>query len=245
MHKPFATLLSFALIGCSVLCSGQSNGVPAGILARVIYLKNGEMTGTGFLIDYKEKEYLITARHVVEGLPSKNAKLQEYRSADWRYLSADVILPNNKNVDIAVLDIHQKPSLTWNPNLGDGTPMIGGQVYFLGFPYGLHTLYNNGEYMPLVKVGIFSGIDNSDPEEELYYIDGFNNPGFSGGPVVYIDNTKRDWHIFAVIQGYRPESVKTKIKGKPVDTGLLVNSGILLAYPLDYALKAIDAEQEK
>jgi hypothetical protein len=106
-------------------------------------------------------------------------------------------------------------------------------------------LYNNGEYFPLVKAGVFSGLDNSDPEEVIFYIDGFNNPGFSGGPVVFIDNAKHQWHFWAVIQGYRPEAVKAKVKGKPVDTELLTNSGTLLAYPAKYATDAIDSRTPK
>ena len=155
------------------------------------------------------------------------------------------MLPENRDVDIAVLDIHQKASMEWNPDLTADSPTIGGQVYFVGFPYGLQSLYNNGEYLPLVKMGVLSGLDNADPSNVVHYIDGFNNPGFSGGPVAYIDNSKREWHIFAVVKGYVNESVKTKIKGKDVDTSLLVSSGILLAYPIDKALKAIDSQLAK
>lgn len=245
MLKPYTTLILLVLIASTLTCYAQSNGVPLEILGRVFYLKNGTTTGTGFLVDYKNKEYLLTARHVVAGLATHDPKLQFYRSADWHDISGDIIFPANKNVDIAVIDIHQKASLGSSPELTSETPTIGGQVYFIGYPYGLHTLYSNGEYLPLVKVGVFSGLDNSDPAEVVYYIDGFNNPGFSGGPVVYIDNTTHAWRIVGVVQGYRPENIKTKVKGKEVDTGLLVNSGILIAYPVDYALKAIDASPAK
>jgi len=245
LHIVRTTLLAIATMTMCAPCPAQSNGLPTAFLARTLYLKNGDLTGSGFLIDYKDREYLVTARHIVVGLPTKNAKLQFYRSADWRDFTGDLLFPKNKNVDIAVLDIHQKPSMQWNPELTDETPTIGGQIYFVGYPHGLHTLYSNGEYLPLVKAGVFSGIDNSDPDDEVYYIDGFNNPGFSGGPVAYIDNTKHSWRICAVVKGYVNDTVKTQVKGKEIDTRLLVNSGILLAYPIDYALKAIDASLSK
>jgi S1-C subfamily serine protease len=226
-------------------CFAQSNGVPANILSRVVYLRNGSTYGSGFLIDYKDQQYLITARHIVEGLDIHNPKVRFYRSADWHDMQSELILPKNKNIDIAILDIHQKASKQPIIDLTGATPTIGGQVYFLGFPYGLHSLYNNGEYLPLVKVGVFSGLDNRDQNEVVYFIDGFVNPGFSGGPCVYIDNSEHKWHIFAVVQGFRNESIKTKFKGRDVDTGLLVNSGILLAYPITDALAAIDLVNSK
>lgn len=242
MPRSCLILFLVAIVTSTAISFGQSNGVPAGIITRVVYLKNGTLTGTGFLIDYKGKEYLVTARHVVEGLSAHNPKLQFYRSADWHDLASDIVLPKNEKVDIAVLDIHSKPSLPLDlkVELTGESPTLGGQVYFLGYPFGLHSLQNSGEYLPLVKAGVFSGLDNSDSTELLYYIDGFNNPGFSGGPCVYIDNSTHVWRIFGVIQGYKPDSIKTKIRGKDVDTGLLSNSGILLAYPIDEALKAID-----
>jgi len=242
MLRQYMMLVLAVLTASALTCHAQSNGVPLNILGRVLYLRNGDTTGTGtgFLIDYKDKEYLLTARHVVAGLALHNPNLQFYRSADWREISGDIIFPANKNVDIAVIDLHQRASLETSPELTSESPTIGGQVYFIGFPYGLHTLYSNGEYLPLVKAGVFSGLDDSDPVEIIYYVDGFNNPGFSGGPMVYIDNKTHTWRIVGVVQGYRAENVKTKVKGKDIDTGLLVNSGILIAYPVDYALKAID-----
>jgi hypothetical protein len=36
-----------------------------------------------------------------------------------------------------------------------------------------------------------SAIDNSNPDAEVLYIDGFNNPGFSGGPIIFWDFATR------------------------------------------------------
>lgn len=253
MKRPRSALQSYgvvsvvlAVVALSFSCMAQSNGVPSPILARVLYVKNGDKTGSAFFIDYKDREYLVTARHVVKGLGSHNPALLFYRSADWHPIGpADVLFPKNPNIDIAVIDLHRKPTLDWNPEPSEESPTIGGQVYFIGYPFGLHTLYSNGEYLPLVKEGTFSGLDNSDPEEMVYYVDGFNNPGFSGGPLVYIDNATHAWRICAVVQGYKPESIKTRVKGQDIDTGLLANSGILLAYPIKYALEAVESKLPK
>ena len=77
-------LLLIQVLGATlcVPCIAQSNGLPEGFLGRTFYIKNGSETGTAFLIDYKGGEYLITARHVIEGSGASRAKPQVYRSAD-------------------------------------------------------------------------------------------------------------------------------------------------------------------
>jgi hypothetical protein len=39
--------------------------------------------------------------------------------------------------------------------------------------------------IPFMKRGSMSAVDASNPNAVVYYIDGFNDPGFSGGPVIY------------------------------------------------------------
>jgi hypothetical protein len=75
------------------------------------------------------------------------------------------------------------------------------------------------------------------------YIDGFNNPGFSGGPVIFWDRTESKWKILGVVKGYREEPAKVRVGGKEVDTNILVNSGILSAYDIRHALEAIDTTE--
>lgn len=39
--------------------------------------------------------------------------------------------------------------------------------------------------IPFLKSGIVSAMDDRDPEANLLYLDGHNNSGFSGGPIVF------------------------------------------------------------
>lgn len=237
-----ACVLSFAcVLLLSLFCCSQSNGVPSDLVRQIFYVKTNEGTGTGFVIEYKQKQFLITAKHVVQGLPSKNAKIQVFRSEEWKDYSADILTPANKEVDIAVLEL-RVPLVTtyWPTELSPGLVNLGGQVYFLGFPHGLHSILQT-EYVPFVKAGVLSGLDGSDSTAVVMYIDGFNNPGFSGGPVVAFDNEHQHWKIIGVIQGYYPEAARTRVGKEDVDTKILMNSGILVAYSIKHALETIDS----
>jgi hypothetical protein len=78
------------------------------------------------------------------------------------------------------------------------------------------------------------------------YVDGFNNPGFSGGPIVYFDHTSQSYRILGVVQGYKNEGARTTIlvNGIPQDTEVLVNSGILVGYDIEHAFQAIDPDRK-
>ena len=63
--------------------------------------------------------------------------------------------------------------------------MLSQDVYFLGFPYDLTNdggTINRNFPIPLIKKGILSAIQVG--EVKTLLLDGHNNPGFSGGPVV-------------------------------------------------------------
>jgi hypothetical protein len=90
-----------------------------------------------------------------------------------------------------------------------------------------------------------SAVDATDPDAVVIYIDGFNNPGFSGGPILLWDFSKQEYEILAVVKGYREDSAKVIVNGQHADTNLLVNSGILVGYSLSHAMKAIEDSQKE
>jgi len=77
------------------------------------------------------------------------------------------------------------------------------------------------------------------------YIDGFNNPGFSGGPILFWSFNERAYRILGVVQGYREDTAKVLVNGQHVDTQLLVNSGILVGYSIEHAIQAIERDKKK
>jgi hypothetical protein len=90
-----------------------------------------------------------------------------------------------------------------------------------------------------------SAIVATNPDAVVLYIDGFNNPGFSGGPIVYWNFTTHAYGIIGVVMGYKEDTAKVLVNGVHMDTQLLVNSGILIGYSIQHALQAIDKGQEK
>jgi hypothetical protein len=93
--------------------------------------------------------------------------------------------------------------------------------------------------LPFMKRGSMSAVDASNPDAVVFYIDGFNNPGFSGGPVVYWEFATHKYKILSVIKGYKSDMAKVLINGQQVDTNIMVNSGILVSYSIEHAIDAI------
>jgi hypothetical protein len=244
INPGLAVLVAGMLSACTALAQ---DAVPGEILNRTLSIKVGNETGTAFSIDYEGKLYLVTARHVTTGLPETKATIEIQRSGKWiSYQTKRTLFPKSQNADIAVFETGEtleKPFGVRTSDLGGVT--MGQQVWFLGYPYGgLGSHWSNGE-APFIKRGTMSAIDASNPDAVVVYIDGFNNPGFSGGPIVYWDFSKHVYGIVGVVMGYREDTAKVLVNGVPVDAPILVNSGILIGYSIDHAIQAIKDSQSQ
>jgi hypothetical protein len=221
--------------------------VPIEILDRTLYVKTPAGTGTAFKLDYNGKMYLVTARHVVAGLPTERATLQVWKTDKWEdYPTVRTLLPPSAHADIAVLETDEKVLQPYQITVAgptEGGVTFGQQVWFLGYPWGLGT-FATGRQFPFIKRGTMSAIDASDPAATILYVDGFNNPGFSGGPIVFWSFSAHAYRILGVVQGYKEDTAKIQVSGRQVDTNLLVNSGILVGYSIDHALQAIDPNRQ-
>ena len=237
-------VICFSLI--SAVCA--QDAVPGEILQRTILIKNGNKYGSAFWVDHKGGGYLVTARHLVEGLPNTKATIEMWQDNAWKTLqTAKTLFPPSNDVDIAVLETDlkvPKPYEITTDDTGGGVTM-GQQVWFLGYPFQISSQWNNGVVAPFIKRGTMSAIDAHDPNAIVIYIDGFNNPGFSGGPIVYWDFSKHKYGIAGVVKGYKPDSAKVIVNGEPMDTQLMVNSGILIGYSIKHANQAIESEDKQ
>ena len=160
-------------------------------------------TATAFTIDVDGREYLITAKHVVQ-------KLRDEDRID--------ISTNDGWSSLIVIPPHQ---LTVNFDLPteQGQFFYGQDAYFLGFPYGIQTSAPgaNGSYpLAIIKKGIISGTitENADKKAVVVLLDGYNNPGFSGGPIVYRDLNQSGvvMNLVGVVSGFLPEVVPVMTK---------------------------------
>jgi S1-C subfamily serine protease len=213
--------------------------VSSNILRRVFTIRVGSGQATGFTIEVDDRQYLITARHVVSYSTSPTT-IEIFHDKKWVKVQVRSVFVEPSTVDIAVVALSEQLSdlLPIQP-IGTKGSYLSQDVFFVGFPYGLsidgHAL-NSGFPLPLVKHGIIAAIANG--RGEPFLVDGINNPGFSGGPVVQSENPKNP-AIIGVVSGYRAvhESVyKEKTK---TDLTVQANTGLLVAYDLEYAIEAI------
>lgn len=223
--------------------------MPQEILKRTLFIAVGDHTGTAFKIDDQGKVYLVTARHMVAGLPTVAATIKVWREDKWEDLkTVRTLFPPSNDVDIAVLETDERVTQPYEiqpiTEQNRGGVTFGQQVWFLGYPYGLRTRFSNVQ-LPFIKRGTMSAIDASNQKAVVLYIDAFNNPGFSGGPIIYWDFTNHVIRIAGVVQGYRPETAKVVLNGTQVDTQFLVNSGILVGYSMTHVAEAIEQGKKK
>lgn len=249
MHIIRRTLAAFVVgLGLSfLLVAHAQDAVPAEILQRTLLIKVGDRTGTAFTIDHNGGLYVVTARHVAAGLPNTNAVFQLWRANKWEDVrTVKTLFPRSTDVDIAVFETGERTGQPFQVAMSgqDEGPTMGQQVWFLGYPFGDTALTSRleNEFLPFIKRGTVSAMNGSRPEAVVLYIDGFNNPGFSGGPIVYWQFRRHAYRILGVVQGYRNDTAKILVNGKQIDTNLLVNSGILTAYSIKHVVEAIEGQ---
>jgi S1-C subfamily serine protease len=152
--------------------------------------------GTCFAVDVSGRQYIVTARHVLPGIGS-DAEVTIFWKDDWRRLEVNLVGVGAGDVDIAVLavkSVRLSPDFSL-PATGGGLVM-GQDVYFLGFPYNLFTDLGqiNREFpMAFVKKAIVSSMGKDKTGVHRLFLDGHNNPGFSGGPIVWSKRGQNDY----------------------------------------------------
>ena len=211
--------------------------VPSNILTRVFSLRYGDQQATGFTIEVEGRQYLITARHLLLPAPSEGV-IEIFHDSNWVKLSFRSIQVEPSTIDIAVLALPQQISSLLPIELGFKETFLSQAIFFVGFPFGLSidgNTVNRGFPIPLVKHGIISSFGGTN---EPFLIDGINNPGFSGGPIVRVDN-KPNPTIIGVVSAYKA-SQEAVYQGKSkTDLTIQANTGLLVAFAIDYAIDAI------
>ncbi len=218
--------------------------IPTEVFRRVFQFKHGTSTGTCFAIDVNDKQYLCTAKHC---LPSfEDDTIEIYHDNQWKLLEVDLVGYGSHSSDVCVLAPNNRiveASLTLDAtSKGLG---YGQEVFFLGFPYRMRMDsrdLNRQFPMPFVKQATVSAIDLKEDAENTFYLDGHNNPGFSGGPVVFtpVASSQRDWRVAAIVSGYRFDEVPVlDNNGKETGNVVHANTGIVRAYGIKHALEAI------
>lgn len=214
--------------------------ITVNVIQRVFHIKWEMYAGTAFTVDVDQRQYLITARHVVS-TKDDETPIDIFHDAQWKRMRVRIIHLLQEDVDIVVLapSFQISPTLPLEPTAGG--LILGQEVFFLGFPYGLFAdsgLLNRQFPFPFVKRGTLSAFD---PKVGYIFIDGHNNPGFSGGPIVFrLQNTK-NFRVAGVVSGYRFEEEPILSRNSNQDTNFYYqyNTGIALGWDIKFAIDAI------
>jgi len=251
MRRVRRRLLS-ALLALSLSAAAGWAQVPtSNVLYRVLRIKTATSTGSAFTIEVDGKQYLITARHLLEGFGNEG-EIELWIEGRWSRIGARAIYPAKQLVDVAALDLGRPVTITFPLTASSGGLTLGQQVFFLGYPYGLGTSASApappgfGE-LPFLKSGIVSAVDDRDPDANILYLDGQNNPGFSGGPIVFWHPESGSFRVAGVVRGYRNEALPVLKKKKLDDPEAKAyndlytraNSGIVIGYDIRHIVEAI------
>jgi S1-C subfamily serine protease len=246
MKKTLYVVTVLTLV-CLIVSEGFASAqlaVSSNVLQRTFQLKFGNQIGTCFTLDVEGRQYLITARHVVAGI-KKEDQIEILNNGKWLPLSVKTFFPSPESVDIAVLvpPVLISPSLPLPPSETAGY-YLSQDAYFLGFPYGLSMdakKLNAGFPFPFVKKGIISAFVDAEGGTQILVLDGLNNPGFSGGPVVLTNLETKQLMVVGVVSSYRFQEDRILEGGKETTLSVRNNSGLLLAYGIKKALDVIKA----
>ena len=239
------------------------------VFDRVLLLRIGGETGTGFTLDVDGRQYLITAKHVVSALGAEG-QILIYKNKGWEIVPVKVFRCADP-VDIAVLIPPHQLTLDVPLEPTNRKLRYGQDMYFAGFPYGLRSSappLSGGYPVAFVKKAVMSG-ELAEDGASMLVLDGYNNPGFSGGPLVYRDPDSPGfvYDVAGVVKGFRadlapvyerepvtsrevtPEDVAKKrivhtangrtLRLSETSQVVKINTDLLVAYDISYALELI------
>lgn len=200
--------------------------------------------GSSFAIPINGTAYLITAAHIVK--PMKHgveSELYIFKNNEWKpilvipyYMNSDT--KNEHYLDIVLIQTSIELQETEDDiELSSNGLVLGQDIYFLGFPFLGIINYtpsdiNDNFPLPLIKKATLSGC-----EHEKFFLDGHNNVGFSGGPAIFWNYDTKKHQVFAVISSYINYNGQVKSTEQQTNLFYQENSGIALAYRIEYVNK--------
>jgi S1-C subfamily serine protease len=214
--------------------------IPANVTSRVFHIHFNGATGTAFVLDVDNRQYLVTAKHVMGDLPAGKHKFDMMYNNIWNSVEADLVGHAAHGADISVFALPRFMSTMPLPAITTGM-FLAQDVYFLGFPFGDYMdpgAMNNHWPIAIVKRGIISSF-NSGGKPSIVMVDGINNPGFSGGPVITrkLGTAEVEYEIVSVVSGYKNAPINVVHHGVPVpDLLTLTNSGLVISYHIMHAV---------
>ena len=194
--------------------------IPGSILDNTFLIKWNKSQGSAFKLEHIGRQYLVTARHIVEGINSGD-HIKIRQAQGWENMNVDVVGIGANDVDVAVLSCPNLPSHSSPPEISTHMIGIGHQVYFVGYPFGWHweaiPSLVEPPPSPYVKSGILSGAYD---DHNTLAIDGHGNVGFSGGPVIFNPQGQGSHFFVLGVVSFYPTPVLEPVVDKNGDIAL-------------------------
>jgi Trypsin-like peptidase domain len=188
-HKMLLGVLAITLAAMTLPSYGQA--VTANVLRRTLLIKVASGYGTAFTIEVDNRQYIVTAKHVVNSVPDQaESTIHILNKSGWSPVRVK-IFKCAEPVDVAVLVPPEQITVNFSLEPTSVGLMVGQDAYFVGFPYG-HTFAKSYSNLPdifgLVKKATVAQLDSMPASNaQRILLDGYNNPGFSGSPLVWRD----------------------------------------------------------
>ncbi len=222
------------------------------IIQRTLLIEFNGRTASAFTIEKNDKQLLVTARHLfvadktAEPFPklirsNDTISIRIFHNNVWKELSSTIHFHTNIDIDIAVFELPIQLTPKHPLPLNSQGLIIGQDTYFLGFPFqlkGESGKINNSFPFPFVKKAVFSAIQKGSNNEFIYYFDGHNNPGFSGGPIVFKKEGSDELQVCGVVRGYVPQ--KGTLDTPYGKASYTENSGIIVSYNVKHLKEIVD-----
>ena len=227
-----------------------SESLPVELLRQTFQIRTPAGVGTAFTVEVNERQYIVTAQHMVGSVVPKVIEMQ-LSASGWRTVPVSVVALVEPPVDVAVLATNFLLGSRSRVPIGVGTVGFGQPVRFLGYPFGLDFTPVPGVRtapLPFIKAGILSALRPIPTEAGLLalYVDAAGNPGFSGGPLVLPRFPTREgetitWSIAGVVTSGVTHSVPLKDATGTVVGYVDADAGILRATSIDVVRRLIEA----
>lgn len=206
-----------------------------------LFYKNG--CATSFVVNSSKGQYLVTAKHVF-GNTIQSGEPVNIRLVGGKIDSvfkSTVYIHKNPVIDIVVLKLENPLVHTDVPPLKYADSYILGQeCLFLGYPLSFQGTVTDIGRVPFIKRAIISAFQKEN-NASILLLDGHNNPGFSGGPIITYNREMNSQYIIGVISGYIPQPQDIELTVDEVVHKIKVNenSGIIISYGSEYISEII------
>jgi hypothetical protein len=179
------------------------------VIQSVFHIQTVLGYGSAFTVVVDGRQYFVTARHLFSDqelltAPGDFLFLEIFHGMKWNTVQCTVVGFGQDGNDVNDIAILALPFILTEYDLlvlGTQSLSLGQDVFFLGYPLarrGDVGQMNNNYPLPYVKKAIVSMINF---QTQHLVLDGINNAGFSGGPVVYrqVSGIDGRWHVAGVV----------------------------------------------